>query len=88
MLIYAGGFAMPCELLACCQFFKDKMNDLPKSADYIRKKLCLDDYKSCKRYQAYVSMGKEQASLISFSDEVEDAKKAMNCLHNSRSKSD
>ena len=73
---------MTCELLACCQFFKDKMNGLPNAADYIKKKLCLDDYHSCKRYQAYLGMGEGGAAMICFSDDVEDAKKAMNCLHN------
>ena len=44
---------MACEKLACCQFFKEKMNELPKTAEYIRTKICLGDYEFCVRFRIY-----------------------------------
>lgn len=44
---------MACELLACCRFFDDNMNNMPEAVDYIKKRLCFDDYVSCRRYILY-----------------------------------
>ena len=38
---------MPCELTVCCKFFIDNMKDMPKSEEYIKKRLCFGDYISC-----------------------------------------
>ncbi|RII29050.1 MAG: hypothetical protein CXR31_04050 [Geobacter sp.] len=44
---------MACELLACCQFFNDNMKNLPKTAEYIKEKLCFADFASCIRFRIY-----------------------------------
>ncbi len=48
---------MSCELVACCRFFDDKMKDMPKSVDYIKKKFCYADYASCSRYMLFKQYG-------------------------------
>ena len=52
-----GISAMACELLTSCSFFVDHMKELPKTSDYIQKKLCFDDYTSCNRYKIYQQFG-------------------------------
>ena len=44
---------MPCKLLACCRFFDDHMKNMPEAVHYIKKRLCFDDYASCRRYILY-----------------------------------
>ena len=50
---------MACELMSCCQLFRESLKNLPKTAAYIREKLCTADHESCNRYRAYLTFGKE-----------------------------
>ena len=69
-----------CEILACCQFFNDNMKSLPKSVEYIKNKLCFDDYESCNRYRIYKVFGGD--SIPSYLDptDAEEVRKVMQCL--------
>lgn len=71
---------MACELVECCHFFKDNMKDLPKSAEYIRNKLCLGDYESCNRYRIYKETGGRDVPFDMYPEDVEAVKKATQCL--------
>ena len=44
---------MICELFNSCNFFKTAMAEMPKSAEYIKNKLCFSDYNSCSRYHVF-----------------------------------
>ncbi|MBU5611802.1 hypothetical protein [Geomonas azotofigens] len=70
---------MACELVECCQFFKDNMKDLPKAAQYIQSKLCFGDYQSCNRYQIYKQTG-EHLPFDLFPDDQEAIRKVKQCL--------
>lgn len=74
------GVGKACELLPCCQFFNDNMKSLPKSAEYIKNKLCFDDYGSCNRYRIY--KGVSAGSITSYLDptDAEEVRKVMQCL--------
>ena len=71
---------MKCELVECCQFFKDNMKNLPKSAEYIQNKLCYGDYESCNRYRIYKETGGEDVPFNLHPDDVEAVKKVKQCL--------
>lgn len=71
---------MACELVECCQFFKDNMKELPKSAEYIRNKLCFGDYQSCNRYRIYQETGGADVPFDLHPNDVEAVKKAAECL--------
>ena len=71
---------MKCELVECCQFFKDNMKNLPKSAEYIQNKLCYGDYASCNRYRIYKETGGEDVPFNLYPDDVEAIKKVTQCL--------
>ena len=73
--------AKTCEIFACCQFFSDNMRNLPKSAEYIKNKLCLDDYESCNRYRIYKAFDGEDKNR-SYLDpaDAEEVKKVIQCL--------
>ena len=73
---------MACEILECCQFFKDKMKELPKTADYIKTKICLGEYESCARYRILQEFGRGQVPLELHPDDTEEAKKVMECIGN------
>lgn len=74
---------MACELVECCQFFKDNMKDLPKAAEYIQSKLCFDDYQSCNRYRIYKQTG-EHTPFALFPDDQEAIRKVKQCLRQKR----
>ena len=71
---------MSCELTDCCQFFIDNMKDLPKTAEFIKKRLCFDDYSSCNRFRIYKMFGKENIPLDLGTNDIEEVKKAIQCL--------
>ena len=71
---------MACEILACCQFFKDKMKGMPKTAEYIKNKVCLGEYESCVRFSIYKEFGGEHIPFDLHPDDIEEVKKVMQCL--------
>ncbi|TSK07330.1 MAG: hypothetical protein FPO08_12040 [Geobacter sp.] len=71
---------MACELVECCQFFKDNMKDLPKAAEYIQNKLCFGDYQSCNRYQIYKENSGENAPFELCSDDQDAVRKVKQCM--------
>lgn len=75
---------MACELVACCQFFNDKMEDMPKTAAYIKSKLCLDDYESCARYRIYIECGRKSVPSDLFPNNTEEVNKVIQCIRNKR----
>ena len=44
---------MACALIDYCHFFHDNMKDMPKTAEYIKSKLCYGDYEHCNRFRMY-----------------------------------
>lgn len=71
---------MACELVECCQFFKDNMKDLPKAAEYIQRKLCFGDYQSCNRYRIYKESGGENVLFGLYPDDQEAVRKVKQCM--------
>lgn len=70
---------MACELFECCQFFKDNMKELPKTAEYIQERVCFGDYLSCKRYRIYQQLACENLTPCLDAD-VEAVQKMTQCL--------
>jgi len=75
---------MACELMACCQFFDDKMKNLPTAAEYIKNRRCLDDYESCSRFRIYQKYGGESLPPYLDPDDTEEVEKALECLRKKR----
>lgn len=71
---------MACELVECCQFFKDNLKNLPKTAEYIRNKLCYGDYESCNRYRIFQQNGGENVPFDLHPDDVEAVRKVKQCM--------
>jgi hypothetical protein len=71
---------MPCELMEGCQFFNDNMKSLPKTAEYIKIKLCLGDYESCSRFRIYQEYGGENIPPYLDHGDAEEVRKATQCL--------
>lgn len=71
---------MQCELTACCRFFNDNLKHMPMTARYIKQRLCFDDYASCNRYRIYKEFGGENTPLDLGPVDVEEVKKAIQCL--------
>jgi hypothetical protein len=70
---------MACELLACCRFFDDNMKNMPEAEDYIKRKLCFDDYASCIRYIIYKEHGGKDIPQ-DLNPDSEEVKKIIQCL--------
>lgn len=79
-----GSHNKRCELLACCQFFRDNMKNLPKAAEYIKQKLCLDDYESCNRFRIYKESGGKNIPPYHDPTDVDEVQKALRCLERSK----
>ncbi len=79
---------MSCELTECCQFFADKMKSLPKSAEYIKQKLCRGDHTSCNRFKIYKEFGGENIPPGLDPGDTEEVKKIMQCLRKKQASKD
>lgn len=71
---------MSCELTVCCQFFNDNMKNMPKSAEYIKKRLCFGDNEACNRFRIYKEFGGENIPIDLGPDDIEEVKKVRECL--------
>jgi hypothetical protein len=69
-----------CEIVQCCQFFKDHMKDLPKSAEYIQNRLCYGDYEACNRFKIYKEFGGSSVPYDLDPDDTEAVHKVILCL--------
>jgi hypothetical protein len=79
---------MACKLMACCRFFIDNMKYLPRSAEYIRNKLCLGDYEACARFQAYRQLGQGKVPEDLYPFEAAEIKLVMECLQERQGQED
>lgn len=61
------------------------MIDLPKAAEYIKNKLCLDDYESCNRFRIYKESVGEKIPPYHDPTDIDEVKKIMQCLERSMS---
>lgn len=48
-----------CELLVECLFFNDKLKNMPKASDIMKKMYCKWHYTKCARYKIAMAMGKK-----------------------------
>jgi len=71
---------MACEILSCCRFFTEKMRDLPKTAAYIKQKVCLDDYQSCLRFRILMQLREGSVPLELHPDDEAEARRVVECL--------
>ncbi len=71
---------MACELLECCQFFKENMQYLPKAAEYIQNMLCFGDHQACNRFRIYKEFGANNIPPDLDPDDTEQVKKVIQCL--------
>ena len=71
---------MPCQLVEGCQFFNDNMANMPKSAEYIKTKLCLDNFQACNRFKIYQEYGGENIPPCLYPGDVEEVNKAIRGL--------
>jgi hypothetical protein len=70
---------MSCEIFECCQFFKDNLRQLPKTAEYIKSKLCHGEFQKCSRYMIFKELGSEAVPFHLNPDDVEQVKKIREC---------
>lgn len=56
------------------------MQNMPKSAEYIKKRLCHGDYAACNRFRIYKEFGSENIPLELGPDDIEEVKKVVQCL--------
>ena len=76
---------MACEILACCQFFKDKMKGMPKSTEYIKKTLCHGEYQSCARFRTFKNLGGDNVPYDPHPDDTaEEVKNVLECIKNKK----
>jgi hypothetical protein len=47
-----------CEFLDKCLFFNDKLEDMPKASDMMKKMYCRWNYTTCARYMVATALGK------------------------------
>lgn len=74
---------MSCELTACCQFFNDNMKNMPKTEEYIKKRLCFSNFELCNRFRIYKEFGGENIPPGLDPDDTEEVKKIIQCLKKS-----
>lgn len=62
-----------CTSLAKCPFFNDVMQNMPSTADRLKKKYCLADSSTCARYRVSKALGSEKVPKTLFPNQIERA---------------
>ncbi len=63
-----------CECLEKCDFFNDKMANMPSMAHIIKMKYCESDNSECARYVVYKVLGKEGVPSNMFPTQMDRAR--------------
>ncbi|MSM38999.1 MAG: hypothetical protein GJT30_05170 [Geobacter sp.] len=71
---------MACEIIACCRFISEKMDNMPMTSHYKKNRHCLNDYESCTRYLTYKSLKKKEMIEGFYLDDVDEIGSVINCL--------
>jgi hypothetical protein len=71
---------MACSLMDCCQFFNDNMKEMPKTAEYVKDRLCRGNYEVCNRFKIYHEFGKSSVPRGLDPEDTEQVKKVLRCL--------
>lgn len=75
---------MVCELFVCCRFLNNIVKELPKTAGYIKNKMCYGEYENCVRFRIYKEFGKNQIPCDLHPEDTEEVKKIIRCLRNKK----
>ena len=63
-----------CELLAGCKFFNDKMKNIPKAVEAMKRLYCLWNYKQCARFRVASNLSKNKVPVDLFPSDTIRAK--------------
>ncbi len=64
---------MDCPSLNTCPFFNNKMKNMPKVAEMMKKKYCKGNYKECARYIVAQKKGKAAVPIDLFPSQKDKA---------------
>ena len=71
---------MECDILDCCHFVMENLENFPKTARYLTSKLCLGDYQKCNRYRIYLGFGEEDIPFDLDLNDAENMQRIRECL--------
>ena len=60
-----------CECLEKCDFFNDKMANMPSMANLLKKKYCQGDNSECARFMVYKAIGKDYVPSNLYPSQIE-----------------
>jgi len=66
---------MECPYLETCIFFQDKMNNMPATANVMKKRYCLGDNSQCARFMVAQALGRAKVPTDMFPNQYDKAKK-------------
>jgi len=49
-----------CEILETCLFFTDKMENMPTTAELLKRRFCRSNNSDCARYIVYKALGRDK----------------------------
>ncbi len=64
---------MECPLLKTCVFFQDKMQNMPATANIMKKRYCLEDNSKCARFMIVNALGREKVPADLFPNQYDRA---------------
>ena len=63
-----------CQHLSRCLFYKDKMDDMPVTAEMFKHRFCTGDYSNCARFMVSKALGASAVPPHLFPNQTEKAK--------------
>ncbi len=66
-----------CTSLAKCPFFNDVMQDMPSTAERLKKKYCFVDPSTCARYMVSEALGSDKVPKTLFPNQIERAQEVI-----------
>lgn len=68
---------MDCECLVRCPFFNDLMNNMPSSAELLKRTYCYRDWDRCARYMVFKVKGSAAVPADLFPSQIDAARELL-----------
>ena len=67
---WLGGIMPDCEFLQECLFFNDKLKNMPKASDMLKKTYCKWHFNKCARHKVAIGLGKSAIPMDMYPGDI------------------
>jgi hypothetical protein len=71
------GLIVKCNLVEKCEFFNDRLKDMPAMSEVLKERFCMREHKACARYLVFLEVGRDKIPENLFPNNIEKVAKLL-----------